>query len=330
MSLSRFFGLYWPLPFPSLDGNTVPLHSPAFRRWLTHAFAQNGYFPNPSQYGAVVRRLDEDARLHPAIHPVNIRSATIKPNTYRLDLANRENEAIEINGKQWSTTHNPDSRFRRPQASIPFPKPKETKAQIHKFLELIFNISEPVAQTLVNWLVAAMLPDLKPPILVITGTARNDAAAKLRNLLDPAMCPLNAQPVFASHYKQLAITNKALAFSFGTILSKSHRDALRLLSTGVQVRLPEAPKGLDLAQENVHRPIIVSAEEPIEISKSQIHVEINEARSAVPELLLGALLDAVVRGIHEMTRKTMPDVPCEFDVLPTPPQHTIAMQAPYT
>ena len=152
-------------PFATVptSGNTVPLYSAIFRSWLTQTFEENGFLPSPAQYGAILRHLDEEAHNCPAIHPIHTRTALNGPATYRFDLANPDNQAIEINGKQWSIVYNLGCRFRRPQSSQPFPKPDDNPVHLHKFLERLFSIKESDAQALSVWLVAAMLPDLTPP-----------------------------------------------------------------------------------------------------------------------------------------------------------------------
>ena len=314
-----------------LTGNTVPLYSATFRTWLSQAFEERGFLPSASQFGTVLRKLDEDA--HNGNTPqltVHLRTACHGNHSYRIDLDNLQNEAVEINGKQWSTTYNENCRFTRPQSAFSLPKPAETKAEIHKFLMPMFNITEPNAQMLVSWLVSALLPDLKPPILVITGTASDEGAAKLRSLIDPVTCPINVLPTTKNQFAQAAINNKVLVFQLDASPTNNCKAALNRLRKGMSVNLKEASRSRAPIAALIHRPIIISAEEPIKLHTSQLHIEINETRDVVHEQILGSLLDAVVRGIHEMTRRPAPVILEENEVLPSHPGQAPQMPAPYS
>ena len=313
-----------------LNGNTVPIASPTFRTWLSQAFEERGFIPSPAQTGAVLRKLCEDALAYPIIQPVHIRTAPSAPHTYRLDLANPASEAIEINGKEWTTVYNLDCRFRRPLASIAYPTPENTEAPFHKFLERLFHLSEPIAQALSTWMVAAMLPDLTPPILVITGSASDVAVRKLRTILDPVTCPIHALPTTKQQFGQLAFSNRVLAFSIGKRITESCRETLNKLRTGLPVRLQNPTKTHDLIETTLHRPIIISAETEIEIGPHQLTIEINETSETALDKVFAALLDAVVRGIHEMTRQSMPEPFTDYDVLQMPSQQRPQTPAPYT
>ena len=168
---------------------------------------------------------------------------------------------------------------------------------------LQFSISEPQAQMLTTWLVSALLPDCKPPILVITGEANAEAAMKLHTLIDPVTCALLPLPSTKYQYAEAALNNKVLAFQAGLQPTKLCTANLNLLSKGMSLPLKENSKSRAILHTVLHRPIIIAAEEPIKIHDRQLNIEINETRDAVHEQVLGALMDAVVRGIHEMSRQ---------------------------
>ena len=309
-------------PFATVptSGNTVPLYSAIFRSWLTLAFEENGYRPSAAQYGAVLRALDEENHNSPRINPVHIRTALNGPATYRFDLAGTENEAIEINGKEWKTVYNLGCRFRRPQSSKPFPKPDDNPVQLYKFLERLFSLKESDAHALSVWLVAAMLPDLTPPILVITGKAADTAAGKLRNLIDPMINPTLPMHITKQQFGKQALINNVLAFCLDYDLSPKRTAIVNQLSTGMDVVLKDVSKSREETTTKIHRPVILSAAKEIKISATQVVIEINEASlETYADQLFASLLLAVVRGIHEMTRQPKPE-PLTYQVmLPNPP-----------
>ena len=313
-----------------LSGNTVPLYSPIFRTWLSQAFEERGFLPTPAQTGAVLRKLDEDAHGYPIIHPVHIRTALNAPHTYRLDLANPASQAIEINGKQWTTVDNLDCRFRRPQSSIQFAKPEETSAPLYKFIERAFHLKTDDAHALSTWLVAAMLPDLTPPILVITGEARDEAVRKLRTILDPVTNPILPMPTSESQFGRQALTNNVLAYAIHKHLSEKRKGILNKLRTGLSVVLKDVSKCREEISTSIHRPIIISAAEAIEISASQLNLEINNTSQTVLEQIFAALLDAVVRGIHVMSSRTIEEPFTAQDLSQAPSQQMPRTPAPYS
>ena len=313
-----------------LTGNTVPLYSPIFRDWLSQAFEERGFLPSSAQYGAVLRKLDADAHTAPHTFPVHIRAARNGHHTYRIDLDNSQNEAIEVNGKQWSTTYNENCRFRRPQASLPLPTPTPNNAPIEKFLMRLFSITEPNAQMLATWLVSALLPDLKPPILVITGEEAFEAAQKLRTIIDPVKCPINALPVTENQFGRLALINRVPTFSVGTQLTKNCIAHLNNLRKGITVIPREASKTRENVQTTIHRPIIIAAHALIQIHGSQVNIEINKTCSTNHDEILASLLVAVVAGIHEMTR--IPEIE-HFnapDLVPAPTAAELQPPPPFT
>ena len=319
-----------PFATVPLTGNTVPLYSAIFRSWLTQAFGENGYIAGPAQYGAVLRRLDKDAHESPVIHPVHTRTALHGHNTYRFDLANSDNEAIEINGKGWNIVHNPDCHFRRPQSSQPLPKPVDNPVQLYKFLERLFSIKESDAHALSVWLVAAMLPDLTPPILMITGKKCGEAAGMLRNLIDPVIHPTLPMHTTKQQFGKQALINNVLAFCLDYDLSPKRTAIVNQLSTGMDVVLKDVSKSREETTTKVHRPIILAAAKEIKISETQVVIEINEVLETHLDQVFATLLHAIVRGIREMTRLEKPNTPIYPDVLPTPPHQVFHAQAPYT
>ena len=297
-------------PHASLGDNTVPLYSAMFRSWLSDRFEYHGFFPSPAQYGAVLRKLDDDAHKGADTLQVHLRTAlTTKPHHYRYDLANQDSEAIAINGKQWSIVPDLSCAFRRPQSSIKLPKPVKSKVPIHFFLMDLFHIKQEQVQTLANWLVAAMLPDLKPPILVIAGRSnqrssqQNSIFNRPRHLSD-SLAAKQQEPV-------------------GTI---GDSQPCGSASGGFNIN----QKLQSIAKFVAHRPIIISALGPIAIDEKQINLEINKTSETELNAVLGALLNAVVNGIHEMTRREIEFPFKQQELLPAQPPLMTQVSAPYT
>ena len=312
-----------------ISGNTVPLHSPIFRDWLSPTFEQHGFLPSAAQYGAVMRKLEQDAHANPVPSPVHVRTALSAPHTYRIDLQNAAGEAIEVNGKQWTITPNETCRFRRPASSLPLPTPEPNKAPIEKFLMRLFSIKEPQAQMLATWLVSAMLPNLKPPVLFLTGEAAGEAAAILRGIIDPMRCAGNVLPFTAQQFAKMAIINRIPSFSLGTSITKSCKRNLNMLRTGIKVKLIQIGTRRKELTTTIHRPVIIHAQGPIKIHARQLNIAIEKICGTVPAQIFASLLNAVVRGIREMSRQPRLQYFTANSALPAPPENP-QLQPPYT
>ena len=286
-----------------LSGNTVPLYSQLFRDWLSLVFEEHGYLPGSAQYAAILRKLDEDAQCFLAPFTVHLRTAHQGDRTYCIDLDNNRNEAIEVTSKQWTTTYNDACRFNRPESALPLPTPEPVKAKIHHFLMRLFRIEKADALALSTWLVSALLPDLKPPMLVITGSESDEAVRKLRTIIDPVRCPINVLPRSEAQLGIKALTNRIPTFSLGPTLSESCKHNLNKLRTGLTVQLKKANSSRPATETTVHRPILIAAPKAHQIHEGQINVVINYTCDTDHAQILGALLDAVVAGIREMTRQ---------------------------
>ncbi len=178
---------------------------------------------------------------------------------------------------------------------------------------------------------ASHAPQSTATILVITGTKRDEAARKLRNLLDPVVHPLLEIPYTNSELGQLALTNKVLAFSVFKYIAPSKIEALNKLQSGMLVKLKEVNKRRGQVWNTVSRPIIISAGESIQISANQINLEINEAACGeISPQLFGALLNMIVTVLNQIHSKPML---ARQVYQPTPPPSPTVLEqtnAPYT
>ena len=144
-----------------------------------------------------------------------------------------------------------------------------------------------------------MLGGPPPPILVITGSARAQAAAQLRNLLDPVAQPVHPLPYSTRALGQLALSNKVLAFSIGGRLTKAKQSAFNDLQDGMLVKLKEANKRRQAISTTLARAIILSAATKIEVHPHQFTIEVNQASESTQSgELFSALLSAMVKFLR--------------------------------
>ena len=128
-----------------------------------------------------------------------------------------------------------------------------------------------------------------------------------------------------NHYHLFQEGSNAIPFHYdprqGWLSPNECKETLNKLRTDLPVRLQNSTKTHDLIETTIHRLIIISAEASIEI---------NETSETALDKVFAALLDALVRGIHEMTRQAMTEPFTDYDVLQMPSQQKPNTLAPYT
>ena len=282
------------------NANWVPLASEAFYTWITQACLENGILPGPSQLGHLIRQLDATAHLSQRFQQINLRSVKSNSNSFTLDLDHVLGEVIELNADGWRVAIDFQIPFYRPDSYCPHLPPIKVKTKLPTAIEQLFHLDKEKARALTTWLIEAMLATQSPPALIITGKARIEAAEKLRGIIDPMICPLLAVPSTGKALGRLALTNRVMAFSIFKTLSPAKIEALNEIRTGMIVPLQQVNRRRDPIFEKVTRPIIVSAEEAIQIHDGQLTLEINQAQSIEKSEILGALLNAAVSAIRKM------------------------------
>ncbi len=274
---------------PTCDA--TPIYSEQFFTYLvTLADTQQTDFPTSAKLAYDLRRLNSQAEASRRTQPVPLRTFKPDPETLLIDL--QENlEAIELTRKGWKITANFDAPFLRPTLNYSLPIPEPPKHDLPTYLAQLFEINQEPAQQLAMWLAQALLPDGQPPILVITGKARDAAATKLRTIIDPVPQALFPLPSTTNQLGQLALTNRVLAFAAYGPLTQKKKVAFNTLSKGMPIRLKEVNKRGPQIFTTVSRPIIITSETPQEIGDHQITIEINKANPGDHPQILGALLD---------------------------------------
>ena len=315
------------------NGTAVPLYSEDFFTWLLQA-SDHKQIPSPSsaQFSYVQRQLDAEAYATRNFQKAHLRVAQTGQAAFEIDLDNFTHPTINLNYHEWTlTAAAPESNFLRPTQNHPLPIPEPSGIDLPTTLALDFALSPETATQLAEWLALAMLPDQQPPILVITGKKRDQAARKLRNLLDPVIHPLLEIPYTNRELGQLALTNSVLAFSIFKYIAPSKIEALNKLQSGMLVKLKEVNKRRGAIWSTVARPIIISAGEPIQISASQLNIEINEASSEeISSNLFGALLSMMVTVLNQIYSKPAFDWKAPPAALPPSPNILELTNAPDT
>ena len=291
--------------FVTIPGQAVPLWSEDFFRWYSSRLEHAGIFhPSPQQMAQALRKLDEDAHNCPEIVPVQLRSLQIAPNHYKFDIQGAFRETIEVTSKEWTIGDGEFCHYRQPETNLPLVRPKPAEAPLEAYLKRSFALTDPESESLKSWLTLAFLPTTTaPPILVITGKARDEATKILRDLIDPVVQPILPLQTTLNQFGNLAIYNHVLAFSLYGQLSKGRINALKSVRTGFAFTLKESNKRGVAITSTIRRPIIISSDEKQQISEQQLNLEINSVEDTNADEFLGALLSAAVMAIREFTKQ---------------------------
>ena len=315
------------------NGTAVPVYSEDFFTWLFEVF-DHEQIPSPSsaQFSFVQRQLDAEAHSARNLQAAQMRIAGTGQAFYEIDLQNFSQPTVHLNYHDWKLSPAaPDSNFLRPTQNHPLPVPEVSTDDLPSQLSKDFSLNPEAATQLAQWLALAMLPDQHPPILVITGKKRDEAARKLRNLLDPVVHPLLEIPYTNRELGQLALTNNVLAFSIFKYIAPSKIEALNKLQSGMLVKLKEVNKRRGAIWSNIARPIIISSGEPIQISSNQINIEINEATTdGNANQLFGALLSMMVTVLNQIYSKPIFSLDPDLYKAPLHPEVNEFTNAPYT
>jgi hypothetical protein len=250
-------------------------------------------------------------------------------NKLYLDLCDKAWRAVEIDGDGWRVIDKPPVRFRRSSGMTPLPEPERggSITDLRKFLNVK---SDADFVMVVSWLLAAFRNRGPYPVLVLTGeqgSAKSTLSAILRSLIDPNVAPLRSLPREIRDLFIAANNGHALVFDNLSSLPDWLSDALCRLATGGAFAVRQNYTDQDEVLFDAVRPIILNGIEdvatkgdlversivsmltPIDESKRKTEAELWASFEAARPRLLGALLNAVSRGIKRLPQTTMEKLP---------------------
>ena len=211
-------------------------------------------------------------------------------------------------------TNRPKACFGRLDYVTPFPIPDALDVPLKNCFQQIFEISPDASAKLAIWLAEALLPDCKPPVLIITGKARDRAVEMLRDLIDPVSVPIIYTPWCPIELNSMALENQVLAFSLSWPPTEKLTRKLNQIHQGERLQLRHSNPRQPKLHANVARPIVLASTVPLEINKEQITIEINQAHETDFSKVFHALLNLVAQivGLMEDEPKPEPVAPRTF------------------
>ena len=299
---------------------TWPIRQKGFRLWLTRAFFDaTGGAPNSEALHAACNVVEAMAHFDADERDIHVRVAGLDDRLY-LDLADAAWRAVEIASASWRIVDRPPVRFRRAAAMqpLPTPDPGGSIALLRPYLNVQ---TEADFVLVVSWMLAVLRPHGPYPVLVLSGeqgSAKSTFSKILRALLDPNAAPLRALPREERDLFIAATNSHLLTFDNVSGLPSWISDTLCRLATGGGFAVRQLYTDQDEVIFDATRPVILNGIEdivtrpdladrglflqlqPIPEASRRTEVEFWRAFQQDCPKILGALLNCLVHGLHEL------------------------------
>ncbi len=304
---------------------TWPVKAKPFRRWLQRLFYErNGKAPGSQAVQDAIGVLEGKALFEATEQPIAVRVAQHQGAIW-LDLANQQWEAVEITPAGWRVVADPPVRFRRPAGirPLPTPVPGGSLEELRGFC----NVDEDGWKLVLGFLAVTLRPAGPYPVLNLLGaqgSAKTTTAKALRNLVDPAVAGLRAEPKDERDLAIAASNSQVVGYDNLSAIPRWLSDALCRLATGGGFATRELYSDTDEALFDFQRPVILTGIEELavrgDLADRSLLVDLaalddgarrDEASfwadyQAAQPRLLGALLDAASTALRRL-----PDVRLE-------------------
>jgi hypothetical protein len=300
---------------------TLSLDSKEFKSFLEHDFyKKTGVAPSPDAVTQTVNILKARATYDAPERPVHVRVAQ-GDGCFYLDLGDGERRAVEITATGLSVVDNLPVRFRRPAGMRPLPLP-ERGGSIDDLRQFLNVQDDNDFVLIIMWLLAAFRPQGPYSVLAVSGghgSAKSSLSKLLRSLVDPHVSPVRSIPSNARDIFIAAKSGHVVPFDNISGLANWISDALCQLATGAGYATRQLRTDSDQVFFEVSRPIILNgiggfidrsdlADRTLfvslpPISRYRPEDELSKEFDAARPRILGALLDAVARGL-----RTLPNV----------------------
>ena len=298
------------------------------REVLTHRYYEkHGRAPSGESLASAIETIRAKCRAGTNAD-VYVRFARSRDVIY-LDLCDDEWGAVKITAAGWEVVRDCPILFKRPNGALPLPAP--IRGGSLDALRPLINVGDDIQWTLMaGWILGTFLPKGAFPHLVIEGakgSAKSTAVSMLQSFLDPSTAELAAPPKNEEDAVLSALNAGILAFDNMSGCRADFSDTLCRFSTGaafrtrtfysntditlITVKLPCLLNGIDagvmrddLLDRSImlNLPYIAPAKR---VSEEHVWSEFRRVHAAC----LGATLDAVVTGLRNLEKTTLPELP---------------------
>jgi hypothetical protein len=308
---------------------TSPIRSKRFRQWLRGLFWRDYHkAPGAQAMQDALGVLSSKAIYEGPELATNVRLAECDGAIW-LDLANADWQAIKITAAGWEVVSDPPAKFLRPRGLLPLPAP--TTAGDTGLLRQFLNLAgEQDWALLISWMAAALRPTGPFPILVVNGeqgSAKSTLCRLVRAIIDPNTAPLRAMPREVRDLMIAASNSWVLGFDNICRVPVWLSDGFCRMSTGGGFATRELYSDNDEVIIDVQRPVIINGIEELANRSDMLDRSICLTLPTIPDasrrterqlwaefsrlrpLILGALLDAVAKGMAKLPTVELTTMP---------------------
>lgn len=307
-----------------------PLKTRGVRRYMSHLyFQEHDNAPHAQGVQDALGTLEAKAVFEGPEHLTFVRLAEHEGAIF-LDLANDRWQAVKVTAHGWSILEAEAVPvcFRRPRGMAALPTPVEG-GRVDDLRGFV-NLPDESWYLLLAFLVSCLSPSGPYPLLILMaeqGSGKTTLARIIKLLLDANLSPVRSAPRDERDLMIAAQNGRVLVFDNLSTVPKPLSNALCRLSTGGGFATRELYADAEETIFEATRPVVLTAIEDIatesdlldravfltllRIDKAQRRTEreLYADLEAVLPGVLGALLDAVVHGLRELPKTTVPDMP---------------------
>lgn len=302
------------------------LRSRALRSWLAQRYyAAERRTPSSQAVQDALGVLEGRALYGAPERAVAVRVADHEGAIF-LDLGGPTWEAVKVTADGWEIVTEPAVRFRRPRGMLALPTPQRG-GSINDLRALANLETEADLQLISAWLVAALRPVGPYPVLVLAGeqgSAKSSTARMVRDLVDPCVGGLRAEPrsvhdlvIAARNGWIVGLDNLStlepwlsdalcrLATGGGFATRELYTDTEEIIFDGQRPALLTGISDVATRPDLLDRAIVLTLP-PIAEAHRRSEAELRAAYESARPRILGALLDAVAVALRRL-----PDVRLE-------------------
>jgi hypothetical protein len=313
------------------DGHreTWAIRSKRFRSWLRRQYYEaTGGALSAQSISSELDLLEAQAQFDAPERSVHIRIAEHAGHIY-LDLADAQWRAVEIGPDGWRINQSPPVRFRRPAGMLPLPVP-DRGGSIEALMPFLNLPTRNDCVLVVAWLLATLRARGPYPLLAIAGeqgSAKTVLSKMLKVLIDPNVAPVRSPSRDERELMIAANNGYVLAFDNLSGLPAWLSDGLCRLATGGSLAVRQLYTDDEEVLFQAVRPLLVNSIEdvitrpdladrgiflmlaPIGERQRRSEAELWREFDLARPRILGALLDAAVRGLQTLPNVRLTNLP---------------------
>jgi hypothetical protein len=307
-----------------------PLRSKEFKTWLRSAYYHSaGKTAGAQAVEDAIATLEGFAGHEGDCRRLAVRVSRDRDQSIWIDLSDAEWRAVHVTPDGWQVVNAPPAVFRRYATCDAQVEPARA-GSVDELRPFVNVASDDVWRLLVAWIVAALVPDIPHPVLVIhgeQGTAKSTTARILAALIDPSIVPLRSEPGNLGEWIQAADHSYVVALDNVSNLPDWLSDALCRAVTGdgftkrqlysdnddvvYAFRRVTMLTGIEVVAQRadlLDRAILLALD-PIASDKRRLEADVMDSFASARAPILGGVLDVlagVLRVLPEVRMATMP------------------------